>query len=358
MAMARTRGRRPSRTPARRPTTASTDGKPNRRDIYAEVTDKIVVALEAGTVPWRRPWKLTGGGSIFPLSMSSGKPYRGVNIFLLGIEALTAGYASPWWGTYDKIAALSGMVRNESGRWESPDGTPRGVRQGEKSSLAVFWKRIRVTETNPDTGEDESRMVPMLRVYRVFNACQAGQLPARFYPAAPGDAREPEPGTAPAALLAGYLERNPSLTFTHANPDRAYYQWGADTDLVNVPPLGSYPSEAAYWSTGFHELAHSTGHASRLKRHAATGYDCRFGSPDYSREELVAEMGAAMLNAVTGNETPELTGNSAAYIASWIGKLRGDTHLAVNAAANAQRAADYVQGVTWSEDENEGEAAA
>ncbi len=140
-----------------------------RSDIYADVTATIMEALESGTAPWHKPWR---AGQL-PLSISTGKPYRGINPVLLNMAGGIAGYASPWWGTFGKIAEKSGMVKIMNlgrERWMSPDGQPRGVRKGEKSTMVTFWKKIMVDDRdNPG----RKRPVFMLRVYRVFNAEQA-----------------------------------------------------------------------------------------------------------------------------------------------------------------------------------------
>lgn len=331
------------RKPARR---ASGSGDTDRNKIYAMVTDRIVAELEAGTAPWRKPWKMTGG---WPLRMNNGKPYRGVNVFLLQMAAMAGGYASPYWGSYDHIAELAGMVKNAAtGRWESPDGTPRGIRRGETSTMIIFWRQVTFHDTDPDTGEKTTRRVPVLRYFRVFNACQADGLPAKYFPAVPDPETAPDPVEAAEAVIRRYLEDD-GPEWSNANPDRACYMWALDR--VNVPPLTSYEDVNEYYNTAFHEMGHSTGHGSRLARHFADAPgDCVFGSPDYSKEELVAEMTCAMLCAIAGTDTPGVTKNSAAYLAGWIRKLKGDPKLAVQAGAQAQHAADLILGVTW-EDE-------
>lgn len=325
-------------------------GEGSHSKIYDLVTDKIIAELEAGTVPWQQPWAMTNG---LPLRMNGSKPYRGVNIFLLQMTAMARGYTSPWWGTYDHIAELSGMakVTDTSRRgyhWESPDGTPRGVRKDEKSTLVIFWKRTKREETDPATGEKTTRTGMMLRYYIVFNAQQADHLPAKYTATTEPPADTPDPVEAAEKIIATYLERE-GLELSHANPGQAYYD--VATDDLNSPPLAAFTDPNEYYSTVLHELGHSTGHPKRLARYAPGDPGCQLGSPDYSREELVAEMTDAMVCAVAGTDTPEVTRNSAAYIAGWIKRLRGDPKLAVLAAAKAQKAADRILGVSWADED-------
>ena len=160
--------------------------------IHQIVTQRMIAALETGTIPWRKPWHPATGR---PRSMSTGQPYRGVNLFLLSLTAGEQGYESPYWATYRQIAALGGQVR-----------------KGERSTLVVFWKKAETEQRDPQTGEVTVRAVPVLRYYRVFNAHQADGLPDRFYPA-PG---EHQPIAAPQAVLDGYLARGPRpVSYTH-----------------------------------------------------------------------------------------------------------------------------------------------
>src|SRR6516164_7456375 len=163
--------------------------------IHQIVTERMIAALQRGTIPWRKPWHAATGR---PRSMSTGQPYRGVNLFLLSLTAGEEGYASPYWATYRQISTLGGQVR-----------------KGERSTLVVFWKRAETEQRDPQTGEVTVRAVPVLRYYRVFNAHQADGLPDRFYPA-PG---EHQPIAAPQAVLDGYLARGPRLV--HMAGDRA-----------------------------------------------------------------------------------------------------------------------------------------
>lgn len=299
-----------------------------RSDVYAEITDTIIAALEAGTIPWHQPWEATAG---LPTSMSSRKTYRGVNVFLLAMAAGAKGYRSSWWGTFGQIDKLGGKVR-----------------KGEKSTMVVFWKRLVVKTTAEEkaTSGKDSKAIPMLRYFRVFNADQCDGLPERFHPGIADEVTIAfDPIEAAETIASGYVD-GPSVS--HGG-DRAYYR--PSTDAIQLPERSAFESADAYYSTMFHEMTHSTGHASRLKRPTLLESHS-FGDESYSKEELVAEMGAAMLSGMAGIQQATVPA-SAAYVASWLRVLRGDAKLVIQAAAAAQKAADRILGTTFEPDVDE-----
>lgn len=274
-------------------------------DVYQTVTDKMVAALEAGTVPWRKPWDSVNGR---PQNMD-GRPYRGINVMLLALS----GYASPFWLTFKQAKARGGSVN-----------------KGERSTMVVFWRQIKVE----DKGTGEDRTIPLLRYYNVFNLDQTS------------DVKEPGRVTAWRNRVAG-LPFEPvadaqSIVDGYPNPPAIGYESEAfyvpATDRITVPRPGDYARAEEFYSTLFHEMGHSTGHPDRLNRSIAN----RFGSHDYGREELVAEMTAAFLCAEAGIEATHE--NSAAYLASWIATISEDNRAVVTAAGAAQRAADHILG--------------
>ena len=284
--------------------------KKPRRDLYAEVTQTIIDALEKGVVPWRNPMLLSGTAGL-PRSLARGKPYRGVNVFLLSIAAWSLGYDNPYWLTYRQAQARGGQVK-----------------AGEKSQLVVFWKLLE--KTDPETGE--VKKLPVLRHYRVFNArqCEGLDVPEPVQAAE----RPNEPIERAEAIVAGY----PDPPEIAVSLGRAFYRPSAD--VVCLPAIGLFRSSETYYATLFHELGHSTGHSKRLDR----GLDTElrpFGSPDYSREELVAEMTAAFLCAEAGL-SPVTIGDSASYCQGWLQQIRGEPRLLIQAAGAAQKAADHV----------------
>jgi antirestriction protein ArdC len=283
-------------------------------EIHEMVTKRMVEALEAGTVPWHKPWKTGIGGR--PVSMSTGKPYRGINTWLLSLTAMDGGYSSPWWGTFHKIKELGGHVR-----------------KGEHHTKVVWWKTI----VKPDPDDPAETITYMVgKTDQVFSACQCDGLPDEYYP---GRAELPEVPELPEpqSVLDSYIVRGPALR--HALQNRAYYQSGPD--MITLPERGQFDSADEYYSTAFHECGHSTGHPSRLDREGIATFD-HFGSARYGREELCAEMTAAMLCAMTGIDAT--FGNSASYVASWLKSIQGDIRLVSSAAAHAQAAVDLVMG--------------
>jgi antirestriction protein ArdC len=281
--------------------------------IHRMVTERMIATLQRGTIPWRKPWHAATGQ---PRSMSTGQPYRGVNLFLLSLTADEEGYASPYWATYRQTAALGGQVR-----------------KGERSTLVVFWKKTETEHRDPQTGEVTVKSVPVLRYYRVFNAHQADGLPGRFYPA-PG---EHQPIAEPQAVLDGYLACGPRLV--HVAGDRTDYH--PATDTIRLPLPVQFRSPESYYAAAFHEAGHSTGHLTRLNRPGIASFD-HFGTGKYAREELIAEMASAILCAQTSIDNPDLADNSAAYIANWLTALDGDHKLIITAAAHAQHATDLI----------------
>jgi antirestriction protein ArdC len=280
-------------------------------DVYAEVTDRIIAALEAGTVPWRRPWIASADAHRNPVS---GTEYRGVNPFLLDMTAWDKGYDDPRWVTFKQSQTLGGCVR-----------------KGEKSTLVIFWKMLK--SKDKDTGEERS--IPMLRHFRVFNVAQCDGLALDERPAlAPFD---------PIGRADAIIAAMPNAPTIGHGGNRAFYQ--PAMDVVQLPMREQFVSADAYYSTAFHELTHSTGHESRLNREEVAGRGKHaFGSERYAREELVAELGAAMVGAKAGI-APQ-TDQSAAYIAGWLKALKDDRKLLISAAGRAQRAADYIVGAS------------
>lgn len=285
-----------------------------KRDIYQEVTNTILQYLEEGTAPWRNPIaKNTGDG--WPKNLATDKRYRGVNVLLLSMQSWASGYASDYWMTYKQACAKGGQVR-----------------KGEKGSLVTFWKMHETTDKK--TGEEKT--MPVLRHYTAFNV---EQIDGVDIPDAPDVASaEPfRPLDAADEIVTGY-ENSPSIALDGGQ--RAFYR--IQSDSVHLPTPDRFDCRENYYSTLFHELSHSTGHSSRLDR----GLDrdpAPFGSPDYSREELVAEISAAYLCAACGISPPTVE-QSAAYLQGWIKMLKGDKRLVVSAAGAAQKSSDLILG--------------
>jgi antirestriction protein ArdC len=270
--------------------------------VYSIVAEQIIKQLEAGVAPWHRPWSTQ-----IPRNLVSRREYRGINVFLLG----ASGYGSPYWLTFKQAKERHGHVR-----------------KGEHGSKVVFWK-IGTREVQDDGGATSERTSVVLRYYTVFNVEQCEGI------ATPETVRVVSP-----------IQECERIVCQMPNPPameqdaRAWYR--PSTDTVGIPAHTAFNSSEEYYSTLFHELTHSTGHSKRVRRDGIEKLNT-FGSESYSREELIAEMGAAMLAGVAGIERKTLA-NSAAYLQSWINVLKSDSRMVVSAASQAQKAADYILG--------------
>jgi len=286
----------------------------NNSKIYEIVTERIIELLEEGTVPWHKPWK--GGAGQAPMNMVSGKPYRGVNIFLLA----TQGYDSPYWLSFNQIKKKGGQVV-----------------KGEKSTLIIFWKFLEKSEKD-ENGEEKIRKVGMLRYYRVFNLEQTEGL--KLPVTGQLELGDTDFDFQPIEICEGIVKSWDDCPKINHQQNRAYYR--PSSDSINMPKHKRFDSEEEYYSTLFHEMSHSTGHSSRLDRDSLTAL-CPFGSTNYSKEELVAEMGAAMLCGMAGIENDTID-NSAAYIKGWLKKLNDNPKWVIQAAGKAQKSCDLILG--------------
>ncbi|MDA2937173.1 zincin-like metallopeptidase domain-containing protein [Acidobacteria bacterium AH-259-A15] len=277
-------------------------------NVYEIITDRILEKLEQGTVPWHQPWSQE-----MPKNLVSKKAYRGINVFLLG----STGYANPYWLTFRQTKPLGGHIR-----------------RGEKSTPVIFWKIYKKDTGEVDkNGESIVRRMPVLRYYNTFNVQQCEGIPEDKIPPLE-NARDFHPIKEAEKTVQG-MPQCPKIEYREA---RAFYRPSVDT--VNMPQPEAFTSDEEFYSTLFHELTHSTGHQSRLGR-LDTDNLAPFGSRDYSQEELVAEMGSAFLCGHCGI-VDRIIDNSSAYIAGWLQRLRSDEKLIVIAAAQAQKAADFI----------------
>jgi antirestriction protein ArdC len=286
-------------------------------DVYQIITDRIISMLEEGKIPWQKPWKSEANA---PKNLVSKKPYRGLNVFVLAASR----YGSPYWLTYKQAAALGGSVK-----------------KGEKATPVLFWNWREVDDADSVTGK---KRIPLLRYYSVFNVEQCEGIKADKIPAPVEPQREHTPIQEAEAIVAN-MPKKPDIRTGHS---KAFYSPGGD--YVGVPKPEDFRSGEDFYSTLFHELTHSTGHAIRLNR-KNINEAVVFGSPSYAKEELVAEMGAAFLAGHVGI-VERTVDNSAAYIQNWLDALRNDRKLVIQAAAQAQKAADYILGKKF-EDETE-----
>jgi len=284
--------------------------------VYGYVTERFIEALENDVVPWQRPW--VGNG--LPKNLSSGKPYRGVNVMVLNTIAIVEGYKTNWWLTRKQCIERGGTIK-----------------QGERYSPVVFWTWVKKED---DNGEDAS--YAYLRYYRVFNVDQCEGITA------------PEMSLPNGASLHEHAEK-----FIADMPEempRPIVKGGSapsyspSTDEIRIPDIERFDKTAEFYGAVFHEIIHATGHPDRLHR-----FDNDGNSSDakaYAKEELVAQIGAAFICAMTGIE-PEYD-NDAAYIQHWLSilKEKENERLIVHASACAQKAVDYLVSATFDNDDD------
>ena len=278
-------------------------------DVYSIVTDRIIQALEIGVVPWQKPWVGTGAA----INYVSRKPYKGVNTLLLDKPGEYL--------TFKQCESLGGKVK-----------------KGEKSNMIVFFTFSERKETGSD-GEDKIISFPVLKYYNVFHISQCEGIESKLEPPSPNA----NPLTEGETIIDGYVSKSGVKFEPTKGSDRAFYR--PAEDRVVVPDISQYKILEEYYSTAFHELTHSTGHSSRLKRFGEKNDGvAAFGDEVYSKEELIAEIGSSMLMSIAGIERPETFQNSASYLQSWLNVLKGDKRLIVTAANAAQKAVDLILG--------------
>jgi antirestriction protein ArdC len=275
--------------------------------VYQIVTEKIIEKLESGVVPWRKPWRTES-----PCNLVSQREYSGLNRILLASD----GYSSKFWLTLNQANKLGGRIK-----------------KGERSSIVTFWKKNLYTKKNQETGDDETRQGFLLRYFRVFNLSQTEGIAENL---GLGESAQPVPNIGVCDAIVKGMPNRPDII----GSDRAWYS--PVSDQVGMPARENFLGSEEYYSTFFHELIHSTGHRSRLHREQFDN-PVRFGSESYSKEELIAELGASMLCGVSGI-APRTLDNSASYLKSWISRLRGDSRLIISAASAAPKASDFILG--------------
>lgn len=305
-----------------------------KANVYEIVTDRILAELEKGNIPWQKPWirpsvnykgiKVEIDPTTCAYSRSTGRPYSLLNQMLL----MKAGE----WATYKQISEAGGTVR-----------------KGEKSSVCVFWKFVDAkTGKLDDKGNEIIEKIPMLRYYNVFHVetqCEGVKPRARkphdieIVPGGMDDGYDWDAIEEADLIVRNYLDRTGIGYTEQLGGDRAFYR--PITDEIVTPAKAQFKDPAEYYSTLFHEMTHSTGHKTRLDR-LSNADQFHFGSESYSKEELIAELGAAALNNMLGIESKGSFRNSAAYIQSWIKALRDDTKLIVSASSRAEKAVNFI----------------
>jgi antirestriction protein ArdC len=273
--------------------------------VYQILTDQILKMIENGTAPWLKPWKASD-----PPRNISGRTYRGINTFMLNMVQVMKGYPESVWLTYNQIKAAGGTIKAGEEKAHTP---------------VYFWNWVKRTD---ESGEEST--FPIFRFFLVYNIAQVDgiELP-------PHEAREAVPVLDACEAIVNGMPNRPEIRY---GGERACYI--PTIDKINIPHRETFDSAESFYATLFHELAHSTGHKSRLNR-KEIDQPSYFGSHEYSREELVAELAACFLSAEAGI-APKVIENTAAYLDGWSRALRSDPHLFATAAARAQKAADYI----------------
>lgn len=283
-----------------------------KRDLYQEVTDKLIAAIEAGTAPWQRPWQNVAAAGL-PMNGTTQRTYNGVNALLLMMTAQSEGYSDNRWYTFKQANELGAQVK-----------------KGSKSTPVYFFKMLNAKGEALEEGGaadgEQPRQIPFLTEYRVFHASQIEGIEPMA---------QPTRKWTPLQAVQDLVERlKPDIRY---GGNRAFYAPGPGRDFIQMPPEGAFPSAEAFAGTLAHELGHWTGAEHRLNRKFGT-----WGTEAYAAEELRSEICSALVCADLGIATP--IDNHAAYIGSWVKKLREDKFEIFRAAKDARKMVDFLTG--------------
>ena len=273
-------------------------------DIMSAVTDRIINALEQGTAPWVQPWT----GSDAAIKHKSGEEYSLLNQLLL-----------PKGGEY-----LS---------FKEAEAEGGHVKKGAKGHMVVFWKIIGCEDTD-DQGDKITKTIPILRYYTVFHIDDCEGIKPKHT-----KVFDTKTIDNPEAVLDEYTARC-RVKLEKKQSGQAYYS--PREHRICLPRIEPYKDAHEYYSTAFQEAVHSTGHHTLLDRFPENAMAAAFGSESYSKEELIAEIGACAILGKLGIETADTFRNSAAYIQGWLRALKNDKKLIVSAAGKAQKAVSLI----------------
>lgn len=278
-----------------------------KRDLYRDVTDRIVSQMQTGVMPWQKAWD--SAGSAMPMNAVSERPYSGINVLLFWM-ARDQGYAKPRYLTYKQAQEAGGNVR-----------------KGEHGTKVYYFKQLTIT----DKQTEEEKQIPMLREYTVFNVAQCENLPDKIVHGAEFKVRNQDEREA----LADDFVRSVGADIREGAGVPCYVP---SKDFISVPPFACFESKPAFYATLFHELSHWTGAKSRLDR----DFSGRYGEHAYGLEELVAELGAAFLCAEFGFD---VVSRSASYLDGWLKLINENPRAIFTAASKASKAAEYLRGL-------------
>lgn len=287
----------------------------NSKQIREEITKRIVTAIEQGVMPWRRPWRVSPNAGR-PCNVVSKRAYTGVNPLLLAIAAMQHGFSSKWWATYQQWQQLGFQVKKR----------PDDVEPGQWGTAIVFFKPVRKTVVNEDTGEEQEESFGVLRTYTVFNADQVIGA-ERFQVVEEPGTDNVEPDYAPAEELMVAT----GADIRHGG-EQAFYSLRGD--YIQLPHCHRFGSLGAYYGTALHEVCHWTEHSSRLN------WDRE--AEGYAMGELRAEIAACFLASEIGIPHGEALENHASYVKSWLDAMRGDVNYIFRASRMASATTDYL----------------
>lgn len=291
-----------------------------KRDLYQEVTDKMIAMIEQGVAPWRKSWSQYG----LARNYASKHIYTGINMILMNMTP----HPIPYFMTFNQVKEQGGKIR-----------------KGSKAEMVIYYNVYYKDENDKTLNREQARAareqgrdIQVLKFIKYYNVFNIADIEGIEFETPEVTLRDNEQLNACEQMIA---EMPNCPDFVMNDADQPFYS--PLRDVVNMPDIKQFESSQAYYATCFHELAHSTGHASRLNREGVTNPQ-GFGSTSYSQEELIAEMAASFLCASVNIDYDEITENSAAYLAGWLKVLKEDSKFIFKAAAEAQKAADYILG--------------
>ena len=300
--------------------------------IQEMVTGYVIEGLEKNICPWIKPWTSADGILGTPTNYSTKTEYHGGNVIVLTSIQMSKGYAHNKWVTYKGAKDLGGNVK-----------------KGEKGYPVVFWKFI-VKEDEGKNGETKEKKIPYLRYFQVFNIDQCEGIKMPEVPKKKKVAKL-KPIKNAEAMVKAYDLQEKKLTIKIENGNRAYFQ--PSTDTIVTPTMRQAVDKAKesgqtandgkqhFYSTMFHEMVHSSGTKDRCNRDGITGGN-HFGGHEYSKEELVAEIGSAILCAKAGLSSERVLENTQAYCKSWAKKLKSEPKWILWAGGRAEASAKYI----------------
>lgn len=291
-----------------------------KRDLYSEVTNKIIAKIEQGVAPWRKTWSQYG----LARNYASNHIYTGINMILMNMTE----HPIPYFMTFNQI-------KQEGGK----------IRKGSKAEMVVYFNLYYKDEHDKTLSREQAiaarqqgREVQVLKFIKYYHVFNIADIEGVEFDIPEVTLRDNDQIHACEQIITN-MPNAPE--FVCIDADQPFYS--PTKDVVNMPNIKQFHSSQAYYATCFHELAHSTGHASRLNRDGITKAE-QFGSKSYSQEELIAEMAASFLSASVNIDYDDITDNSAAYLAGWLKVLKADSKFIFKTAAEAQKAADYILG--------------